>query len=57
MKAELARTWFGAAFDNPTGPLADFLELAAAGIIVLHCRPKEARSGRALDKPSEMRDI
>ena len=33
VKAELARTWFGAAFDNPTGALADFLELAAAGII------------------------
>ena len=33
VKAELARTWFGAAFDYPTGALADFLELAAAGII------------------------
>jgi len=32
-RAELARTWFGAAFDSPTGPLADWLELAAAGII------------------------
>ena len=25
VKADLAQTWFGAAFDNPTGPLADFL--------------------------------
>jgi hypothetical protein len=33
VKAELAQTWFGAAFDSPTGPLADWLELAAAGII------------------------
>ena len=33
VKAGLAKTWLGAAFDNPTGALADFLELAAAGII------------------------
>ena len=33
VKAELAQTWFNAAFNNPTGALADFLEAAAAGII------------------------
>ena len=33
VKAELAQTWFNAAFNNPTGPLANFLELAAAGVI------------------------